>query len=89
MVQGPSEASGLVVVELRDELRVLRLVRVGRKFHSDRLDGPRWLLAVQVLDGFLRLRPLVEPDEGHTAGNTCCTCTLINKYPRVNDASVT
>ena len=46
VVQGPSEASGLVVVELRDELRVLHLVWVGSKFHCDRLRGSWGFLAI-------------------------------------------
>ena len=70
VVYGPPEASGLVVVELRNELCVFRLVRVGGKFHCDWLSGPRWFLAIQALDGFFRLRPLVKPDKSHAPGHT-------------------
>lgn len=70
-MQWTPEAAGLVVVELRDDLRVLCLVRVGGELHGDGLDGARGFLAVQVLDGLLRLRPLVVPDEGHAAGHAC------------------
>ena len=68
MVYGPSEASGLVVVELRDDLRVLHLVWVGSKFHCDWLRGSRWFLAIQVFDGILCVCPLVKPDKSHPAG---------------------
>lgn len=53
------------MVELRNELRVLRLVWVGGKFDGDGLGGARGLLAVQVFDGILCFRPLVKPDESH------------------------
>lgn len=70
-MQRTPEAAGLVVVKLRDDLRVLRLVWVGGKLDRDGLDGSGRFLAVEVFDGLLRLRPLVVADEGHTAGHAC------------------
>lgn len=70
-MQWTPEAAGLVVVKLRDDLRVLCLVRVGGELDGDGLDGARRFLAVEVFDGLLCLRLLVVPDEGHTAGHAC------------------
>lgn len=70
MVYGSSEASGLVVVELRDDLRVLRLVWVGSKLHCDWLRGSGWLLTIKVFDGLLCLGPLVKPYKSHPTGRT-------------------
>ena len=72
MVDGPAEAAPrLAVVHLGDERRALHLVGVRRKLDRDGFGGAGRLLAVQVLDGVLRLRPLVEADEGHAAGQAC------------------
>lgn len=70
MVQRPAEAPGLVVVQLRDDLRVLRLVWVGGELHGDRLRNSRRFLAVQVFDRLLRLGSFVVADESHPAGRT-------------------
>lgn len=90
-MQRTPEAAGLVVVELRDDLRVLGLVRVGGELDGDGLDGAWGFLAVQVFDGLLCLGPLVVPDEGHATGHACTRerpnycytfirCTLPNNH---------
>lgn len=70
VVEGPPEAPRLIVVELRDELCVLHLVRVGRKLHRDWLGGAGRFLAVQALHGFFSLGSLIKPDKSHAAGHT-------------------
>lgn len=69
VMQRTPEAAGLVVVQLRDDLRVLGLVGVGSKLDGDGLDGAGGFLSVQVFDGLLCLGPLVVADEGHAAGH--------------------
>lgn len=71
MVDWASEAARLSVVHLLHHLGVSGLVGVGGKLDSDWLRAARGCVAVQVLDGVLRLRPLVIADEGHATGQTC------------------
>lgn len=82
-MQRTPEAAGLVMVKLRDDLRVLCLVWVGGKLHRDGLDGSRGFLAVQVFDSLLGLRPLVVPDEGHATGHACTPAGQTDLLPHV------
>lgn len=67
VMDGAAEAPWLPVVHLGHHPRVPALVGVGRELHRDGLRAARGRVPVQVLDGVLRLRPLVEADEGHAS----------------------
>lgn len=65
VVYGAPEAARLVLVELRQQLTLLDLVGVGGELDRDWLRGARRDVAVEVFDGILCLRALVESDESH------------------------
>lgn len=71
MVDRASEAARLSVVHLLHHLGVPGLVGVGGKLDRDWLRAAGGGVAIQVLDGVLRLRPLVVADEGYASGQTC------------------
>ena len=73
VVYRASEASGLVLVKLGQQLALLDLIGVGSELDRDWLRGTRRNMAVEVFDSVLRLRALVESDESHTPGYTYST----------------
>lgn len=70
VVYGSSKAARLLVIDLRDDLCVFKLIGIRSKFDGDGFGCGGRLLPVQLFNGIFCLRALVKAYKRYTAGKT-------------------
>lgn len=70
-MQGTRVPPGRRLVQLGQQRLARLLTRVVGELHGDGLRSPQGLLAIQALDGFLRLVAFVKPDETYSPRYAC------------------